>query len=329
MNNSPLSRPRRNRKTESIRRMMQETQFQASNLVLPLFVQEGENKSTPIDSLPGHFRLSIDLIVKEAQAAFELGIKALCLFPVINPSLKNSNATESTNDKGLLPQTIRAIKSAVPEITIITDVAMDPYSSDGHDGVVKNGKIINDATLPILAQMALTQAKAGADIVAPSDMMDGRVAAIRKILDESNFQEVSILSYAAKYASSLYGPFRDALDSSPKDGDKKTYQMDPSNIREAKREIELDIAEGADILMVKPALHYLDVISTIKSNYPLPIAAYHVSGEYAMIKAASEKGWINGEDVLYETLVSIKRAGADIIFTYGALEIAERLKSLK
>jgi len=311
-------RPRRNRKSAAIRELVKETRLHPANLVWPLFVQEGSQKRSPISSLPGCARLSADLIIEEVREAHKLGIQAIALFPVIEDSLKDSQASESKNENGLLPQTIKALKDSVPEIAVITDVAMDPYSSDGHDGIVEHGKILNDTTLEILADMALVQANAGADMVAPSDMMDGRVGFIRKALDESGFQDVGILSYAAKYASALYGPFRDALDSAPKSGAKKTYQMDPANIRDAIRAVALDIQEGADIVMIKPALPYLDVIRSVKDKVNVPVAAYHVSGEYAMAKAAGEKGWLVAEDVLSEMLLCIKRAGADIIFTYAA-----------
>lgn len=311
-------RPRRNRVNSEIRALVRETTLSPSDFILPIFLCEGSGQNQPIKSLKGVSRLSVDLAIKKIQESCKLGIKAFALFPAISADKKDPIASESCNQNGLLLQGIAKIKSQVPEAFLVTDVAMDPYSSDGHDGLVKDGKILNDETLPILAAMAVAQAKAGADMVAPSDMMDGRVGFIREALDEAGFKEVGILSYTAKYASSFYGPFRDALDSAPKHGDKKTYQMDPANRREALREATLDVSEGADILMVKPALAYLDIISDLKQNSNLPIAAYQVSGEYAMIMAAAEQGFINEHAAFVETLTSIKRAGADIILSYYA-----------
>jgi porphobilinogen synthase len=318
-------RPRRNRRTASLRALLRETELTPAHFILPLFVQEGRRQRTPIRSMPGIDRLSRDLIVKEAKRALGLGIGSVALFPVIADNLKDAFASASTLDDGLLQLTIRDLKNAVPEITVITDVAMDPYSSDGHDGLVQGGKILNDASLPILAAMALAQARAGADIVAPSDMMDGRVGYLRRSLDAQGFSETGILAYTAKYASSFYGPFREALDSAPKHGDKKTYQMDPANRREALVEAELDVREGADLVMVKPALAYLDVIAAVKAAVNVPVAAYHVSGEYAMVKAAGQLGWLDADAAMLESLLSIRRAGADAILTYAALETAERL----
>jgi len=275
--------------------------------------------------MPGVFRLSPDLLLEQAQSAFTLGIPAVALFPALPESSKDRFATESTNSDGLLQRTVRELKSRIPELTVITDVAMDPYSSDGHDGVFEDGQILNDPTLEILAAMAVSQAEAGADIVAPSDMMDGRVRIIRDGLDQSDFESVGILAYSAKYASAFYGPFRDALDSAPKSGDKKTYQMDPANAREAVREVLLDVEEGADIVMVKPALPYLDVISAVRSAVQVPVAAYSVSGEYAMAKAAAQLGWLDEDAVVAEMLTAIKRAGADMILTYFAEDIAKSL----
>jgi porphobilinogen synthase len=293
-----------------------------------MFVCEGNQKSEAIVSMPGIFRLSTDLIVKECVALFELGVPGVALFPAISDSKKDKKATESLNDDGLLQTTVRAIKAAVPGITVITDVAMDPYSSDGHDGFVNDqGEIVNDVTLDILANMAISQARAGADMVAPSDMMDGRVGVIREALDDHGFTNVGILSYSAKYASSYYGPFRDALSSAPKSGDKKTYQMDPANVREAIYEVELDIAEGADMVMVKPGLPYLDVLRAVSEISNVPVAVYNVSGEYAMLRAAAEKGWLDYQKAVLEALLSFKRAGADMILTYHAKEAAEWLKS--
>ncbi len=320
-----IQRPRRNRRTESLRRLLSETRLSPSDLVLPMFLQEGKANKTAINSMPGVFRLSQDLLIAEAKAAFDLGVPAIALFPVVPENLKDPRATESKNKSGLLHQAIKSLKDTCPELVVITDVAMDPYSSDGHDGFVENGKINNDVTLDILAAQALSQAEVGADIIAPSDMMDGRVGFIRRALDESGYIDTGILSYAAKYASSFYGPFREALDSAPKSGDKKTYQMNPANSLEALREALLDIEEGADILMVKPALAYLDIITKIKEKVHVPVAAYQVSGEYAMILAASERGWLNADLVMMESLMAIKRAGSDLIFTYAAKKIAESL----
>lgn len=320
-----LPRPRRNRKSAALRGMFRETHLDTSQLVLPAFVHE-HAEPHPIQSMPGHSRLSIDGVVALAREAASLGVHGLALFPKVADEKKNSFGTEGENENGLLQKTVRALKDRVPEVVLFTDVALDPYSSDGHDGVVVDGRIDNELTVPILARMAVAQAKAGADFVAPSDMMDGRVEAIRRALDDAGYYDVGICSYAVKYASAFYGPFRDALDSAPKSGDKKTYQMDPANVREALREIALDEAEGADILMVKPGLPYADVIHYVRANSTLPIAAYHVSGEYAMLKAASERGWIDFDRCLMESLMCLRRAGADLIFTYGALEAARLLR---
>lgn len=315
-------RPRRNRRTPMIRDLVRETVVTPADFILPLFVTGGKKTKVAIGSMPGQFRLSVDHVIETCKEAVDLGIPAVALFPHIPEEKKDKHAQESKNPKGLLPETVQAIKDKVPGLLVITDVAMDPYSSDGHDGFVKNGEILNDETLPILAEMAITQARAGADVVAPSDMMDGRVAYLRRALDEAGFHGVGILSYAVKYASSFYGPFREALDSAPKAGDKKTYQMDPANRREAIREALLDCAEGADMVMVKPALAYLDVIAAVRAKVHVPVAAYQVSGEYAMIKAAEKMGWIDGARARDEALLSIKRAGADMILTYFALEAA-------
>jgi porphobilinogen synthase len=320
-----LIRPRRNRRTAGLRALVHETELTPARLVLPLFVQEGENQVTPIGSMPGQARLSIDCLVEQAKEAFALGVPAVALFPALTEAQKDPRGSESENASGLLPRTVRALKQALPELVVITDVALDPYSSDGHDGVVIDGRIDNEQTLPILAAMAVTQARAGADVMAPSDMMDGRVGAIRRALDEAGFYEVAICSYCCKYASAFYGPFREALDSAPRSGDKKTYQLDPANLRECAREIALDEAEGADWLMVKPALPYADVIRFMRETTSLPVAAYHVSGEYAMLKAAAEKGYIDYASCLLESLLCIRRAGADIIFTYAALDAARLL----
>ncbi len=324
-NQQILSRPRRNRKTDSIREMIRETWLHPSDLILPLFVVEGQNLKIEIESMPDCYRLSPDLIVEEAKSAQQLGIPAVALFPALSDLQKDHLATESTNPNGLLQRTVRLLKSSVPAITVVTDVAMDPYSIDGHDGLVENGRILNDPTLEILAKMALSQAEAGSDIIAPSDMMDGRVGYIRKELDKRDFSDVSILSYSAKYASAFYGPFRDALDSAPKEGDKKTYQMDPANRFEALREVFADVNEGADLVMVKPALAYLDIISDVKASVNLPVVAYSVSGEYAMIKSAAQMGWLDETATMMETLIAIKRSGADLILTYFAKSVAELL----
>lgn len=322
----PVHRPRRLRRTPSLRRLVKETQLQVEDLIYPLFVMEGEGQQQPIPSMPGCFRYTLDLLQQEVKTAHELGIGAIALFPLIPDGQKDNAGTESYNPDGLIPRTVRAIKQLVPGMLVITDVALDPYSSEGHDGIVRDGEILNDETVAVLVKQALAQAEAGTDFVAPSDMMDGRVGAIRQALDGAGWINVGILAYSAKYASAYYGPFRDALDSAPKFGDKQTYQMNPGNAREAIKEVELDIAEGADILMVKPALAYLDIIYRIKQKTQLPVAAYNVSGEYALIKAAAQQGWIDETQVILETLTSIKRAGADIILTYFAKQVAQILK---
>jgi porphobilinogen synthase len=319
-------RPRRNRKNAAIRSLVQENSVTLNDLIFPLFLIEGKNQKTEVNSMPGIFRYSSDLLLKEIESCLNLGLTTFDIFPALNEQLKDKQATEALNEKGLYLSTIKEIKSEFPEAVIMTDVAMDPYSSDGHDGLVINGQIVNDETLEILAKMAVAQAEAGADIIGPSDMMDGRVGVIREALDANNFTDVSIMSYTAKYASAFYVPFRDALDSAPKFGDKKTYQMDPANSKEALKEAELDYMEGADFLMVKPALSYLDIIKSLNDNFTLPIAAYNVSGEYAMIKAAAQKGWLDGDKARDEVLLSIKRAGASIILSYFAKEFAESRK---
>ncbi len=308
-----------------MRGLMRESQLSPGNLVLPMFVQP-QPGATPIKSMPGQARLGIAELVATAQQAYELGVAGVALFPALDESLKDPRGKESTNPDGLLQQSVRALKKALPGLVVITDVALDPYSSDGHDGVVIDGRIDNDVTVPILAAMAVAQAKAGADMVAPSDMMDGRVGAIREALDEAGFTDTGICSYCVKYASAFYGPFRDALDSAPKSGDKKTYQMDPGNVREALREIALDEAEGADWLMVKPGLPYLDVMRFVREHSTLPIAAYHVSGEYAMLHAAAQNGWLDYDKCLLESLLCLRRAGADVIFTYGAIDAAKLIR---
>jgi porphobilinogen synthase len=315
-------RPRRNRRSEAIRAMVQETRIVPEQLILPFFLLEGKNRKEEITSMPGIFRLSIDLALIEANACAKLGLKNFILFPVIEERHKDKYATYSYHPDCFYLDAIREFKASLPDCTVITDVAMDPYSSDGHDGIYEDGRILNDKTLGVFSKMSLAQAAAGADVIGPSDMMDGRVGYIRSELDQHGHARVSIMSYTAKYASCFYGPFRDALDSAPKHGNKLTYQMHPANRREAKREAELDTLEGADFLMVKPALAYLDVISDLKASSNLPIVAYNVSGEYAMIKAAAEKGWLDEQAAMIEVLTAIRRAGADIIITYFAKDFA-------
>ncbi|PLZ97324.1 delta-aminolevulinic acid dehydratase [Fischerella thermalis CCMEE 5268] len=318
-----ILRPRRLRRTATLRRMVRETTLTVDDLIYPMFVMEGEEQKVEIASMPGCYRYTLDLLLKEIAQVYQLGIGAIALFPVIPEAKKDDTASESYNPDGLVQLTVKAIKQAVPEILVITDVALDPFTTHGHDGIVdEKGVILNDPTVEVLVKMALSQAAAGADMVAPSDMMDGRVGAIRQALDAEGYVDVRILAYSAKYASAYYGPFRDALDSAPRFGDKKTYQMDAANAREAIKEVALDIAEGADIVMVKPALAYLDIISQVKKYTHLPVAAYNVSGEYAMIKAAAQNGWIDEKRVILETLTSMKRAGADLILTYFAKEVA-------
>lgn len=323
-----MNRPRRNRRNEVIRSMVRESHLLPAHLIAPLFVVEGSALRVEIKSMPGQFRLSIDELVKEVKELYTLGIHTVALFPAIDDKMKTSDAREAYNPEGLNARAIRAVKTALPDMMVMGDIALDPYSSDGHDGLVdpKTGEILNDESLEVLAKQALCEARAGVDIIGPSDMMDGRVGYLRAALDEEGFQNVLIMSYCAKYASGFYGPFREALDSAPKKGDKKTYQMDPSNAKEALREAMLDEQEGADILMVKPGLPYLDVIYRLKENFTLPIAAYNVSGEYAMVKAAAANGWIDNDKVILETLVSFRRAGADIILTYFAKEAALLLR---
>lgn len=322
-----LIRPRRNRASSGIRAMIQENQVTVKDLIAPLFFVEGKNQKIPVKSMPGIDRLSLDLLVEKVMFLHSLGVPCVCLFPAIEEKLKTPNAREALNVDNLNLRAISMIKEACPDMMIMTDVALDPYSSDGHDGLVdpKTGKILNDETLEILAKMSLLQAKAGADIIGPSDMMDGRVRAIRTLLDSEGFINTAIMSYTAKYASAFYGPFRDALDSAPKAGDKKTYQMNPSNVKEALRELRLDEEEGADIVMVKPGLPYLDVIKTLKDNTHLPVAAYNVSGEYAMVKAAALNGWLDEKQTMVEMLTSFKRAGADMVLTYFAEDMAKLL----
>ena len=303
--------------------MVRETTLSVDNLIYPMFIVDGKGIKEEISSMPGNFRWSLDTLLPEIEECRKLGLNSFVLFPAIEEALKDSTATYSYDDANFYLKAIREIKKQFPEACLMSDVAMDPYSSDGHDGFVENGKILNDETLPILAKMAIAQAEAGIDIIGPSDMMDGRIAYIREALDEAGFDETSIMSYSAKYASAYYGPFRDALDSAPKSGDKKTYQMDPANKYEAIIEAELDVAEGADFLMVKPALCYLDIIHILKERFDVPISAYNVSGECAMLHAAAQNGWLDYDTSMQEMLLSIKRAGADIILTYFAKDYAK------
>jgi porphobilinogen synthase len=315
-------RPRRNRQSAAIRGLVRETRLSPRQFILPLFITEG-SADEPIASMPGCQRWSLTGLVQEAQSAWAAGIRAIVLFPRIADGLKTRQAEEAWNETGLVPRAIKALKAALPELAVITDVALDPYNSDGHDGLVADdGRILNDETVVALCRQALCHARAGATMVSPSDMMDGRVAALRAALDAEGFQDVSIMSYTAKYASACYGPFRGALDSAPKAGDKKTYQMDPANAREAVREAHLDEAEGADILMVKPAGFYLDILHRIRNETSLPLAAYQVSGEYLMIKSACAAGWLDERKIVLESLTAIHRAGADLILTYFAKQAA-------
>ncbi len=314
-------RPRRLRKSASIRAMVQESRLGSENLVWPVFIKEGTKAKEPISALPGCFRFSVDELEKAISRVLKLGLKAVALFPVVDEKQKDSFAKEALNPKGVVPKAIQMLKKSFPALTVITDIALDPYSSDGHDGIVRNGEIVNDESVDVLCEQALVHARAGCDFVSPSDMMDGRIGKIREALDENGFHNTGIISYCAKYASSFYGPFREALESAPRFGDKKTYQMNPHNRKEALREAKLDIAEGADVLLVKPALAYLDVILALKRFSDLPIAAYNVSGEYSMIKAAVEKKWMDERSAVMEVLSSIKRAGADIIFSYHTPDV--------
>ena len=318
-----LIRPRRNRASQTIRDMVQETLIPESSLIYPLFVLPSENRRESIASMPGIERLSIDLMLKEIERCLQLGLKSFIFFPAVPDQWKDKTATYSYQPDNFYLKALQQAKQHFPEICVITDVAMDPYSSDGHDGLVEDGHILNDESLPILGKMAVAQAEVGADIIGPSDMMDGRVAYIRKALDTAGFSQTAIMSYTAKYASAFYGPFREALDSSPKFGDKKTYQMNPANRKEALIEARLDQKEGADYLMVKPALAYLDVIRSLKDAMELPIVAYNVSGEYAMLKAAAQKGWLEEEKVVAEVLLRIRRAGADLVITYFAKQFLQ------
>ena len=320
----PDYRPRRMRHNEAFRRMIRETRLSADNLILPLFVIDGKGVKNPIPSMPGHYQLSIDNLVALSKKAYGLGIPAIMLFGL--PDTKDPLATGAYAKNGIVQKAIKALKKKLPDLVVITDVCLCQYTDHGHCGVVDGHSIDNDATLDLLARTALSHAEAGADMVAPSDMMDGRVAEIRNALDENNFSNIPIMSYAVKYCSAFYGPFRAAADSAPQFGDRRTYQMDPANVLEAIREATMDVEEGADIIMVKPALSYLDVICRIREEIDLPVAAYNVSGEYAMVKAADKMGWIDGKKVMLETLISIRRAGADMILTYFAIEAAKELE---
>jgi porphobilinogen synthase len=319
----PDARPRRLRQSDALRRMVRETTLSVDDLILPLFAIDGKGVKNPIDSMPGHFQLSIDNLVKTSKQAYDLGIPAVILFGI--PDKKDPLATTAYDKSGIVQRAVRALKDKVPDLMVITDVCLCQYTDHGHCGIVDGHMVDNDATLDLLAKTALSHAKSGADMVAPSDMMDGRVAEIRNTLDDNDYTQVPIMSYAAKYCSAFYGPFRDAADSAPKFGDRRTYQMDPANTLEAVKEATMDVEEGADIIMVKPALPYLDIICRIREEIDLPIAAYNVSGEYAMIKAADKMGWLDGQRVMMETLIAIKRAGADLILTYFAVEAAEAL----
>ena len=323
-----LRRPRRNRVTPSVRAMMQENKVTLDDLIYPLFLVDGKDVKEEVSSLPGNFRHSADQILFTIEASLSVGLHSFMMFPAVDEALKNPTGTYSYDPDNFYLKAAQRIKSEFPDITLISDVALDPYSSDGHDGIVKNGQILNDETLPVLASMAVAQAQAGFDIIGPSDMMDGRIKSIRDALDMEGWINTGIMSYTAKYASAFYGPFRDALDSAPKAGDKKTYQMNPANQREALIEAQLDTEEGADFLMVKPAIHYLDVIKLLRDHSNLPIAAYHVSGECAMLIAAAQKGWLDYEKAMPEALLAIKRAGADVIITYFALDFARQISMI-
>lgn len=321
----PLKRNRRLRTNEAIRSIVRENLITPNDFLVPLFVVEGQGVKEEISSMPNYFRLSLDLLEKEVKDLWNMGLKSVLLFVKVPDNLKDNKGSEALNPRGLMQRAVQCVKSACPEMIVMTDVALDPYSSYGHDGIVEDGLIINDETVEVLSEMSLSHAEAGADFVAPSDMMDGRILSIREALEDEGYSNVGIMSYSAKYASAFYGPFRDALDSAPGFGDKKTYQMDPANRFEALRETEMDIDEGADIVMVKPGMPYLDILREIKNEYDVPVAVYQVSGEYAMIKAASEKGWLNHDQVMMESIMSFKRAGADIIASYFAKDVVKLL----
>ncbi|MEE3036997.1 MAG: porphobilinogen synthase [Bacteroidota bacterium] len=320
-------RNRRLRKNSAIRELVQENRLHPSDLVAPLFVMNGQNKKEEISSMPGYYRYSIDLLVEEAKEHFRLGIKAVLLFVKVEQYLKDNTGKEAINPNGLMQRAIKLLKTELPELYVMSDIALDPYSEFGHDGIVNNHEILNDQTVKVLAEMALSHANAGVDMVAPSDMMDGRIGAIRNRLEEENFKNIGILAYSVKYASAYYGPFRDALDSAPGFGDKKTYQMNPSNASQGLSEVRRDIQEGADIIMIKPGQPYLDMVRLIKDNFNIPICAYQVSGEYAMIKAACMNGWLNYNAIMLESLISFKRAGANLIVSYFAKDAAKLLKN--
>ncbi len=321
----PYFRGRRLRTGEKLRGMVAEHSLTVQGFIAPLFVMEGKGEKAEIQSMPGYFRFTADLLLKEVEEVSKLGIPSVLLFAKVPDNKKDNEGTEALNPDGLMQQTVRAIKKEFPDLVVMTDVALDPYSSYGHDGIVKDGQIVNDESAELLARMAVSHAEAGADFVAPSDMMDGRIMIMREFLEDASFHNTGIMAYSAKYASSYYGPFRDALDSAPGFGDKKTYQMDPANIREAVKEAVSDESEGADIVMVKPGLPYLDVVRAVKEAVNIPVSVYNVSGEYAMIKAAAEKGWLNEEHAMMEALIAFKRAGADIIATYFAKDAARLL----
>jgi len=321
----PIQRNRRLRKSAALRALIQEHHLTPSDFIVPLFVIEGSQKKEAIASMPGYYRRSTDLLAKKVKSLWNMGLKSVLLFVKVPDDLKDNKGTEALNPEGLMQRSIRIIKNAVPEMVVMTDVALDPYSSFGHDGIVEDGKIVNDPTVEILSEMALSHAQAGADVVAPSDMMDGRILAIRKCLEEQQFHDTVIMSYSAKYASSFYGPFRDVLDSAPGFGDKKTYQMDFTNRREAITETQRDIEEGADIVMVKPGIAYLDILRDLRESITTPIAVYQVSGEYSMLKAAAEKGWLDHDAAMMEQLLSFKRAGANLIASYFAEEAVKLL----
>ena len=325
LTNNLVKRPRRLRTSSAIRTLVAENSISVNDLITPLFILEGEGQKEEIHSMPGYYKKSLDLTVEDIKELYAMGLKSVLLFVKVDDSLKDNAGKEAVNPEGLMQKAVRAIKKTVPEMLVMTDVALDPYSSWGHDGIVEDGKVVNDPSVEVLAEMALSHASAGADFVAPSDMMDGRVNSIRKRLDEEGFEDTGIMSYSAKYASSFYGPFRDALDSAPGFGDKKTYQMNPANSIEGVKEALLDIEEGADMVMVKPGLPYLDMVYRVKQVSEVPVSVYHVSGEYAMIKAAAAKGWIDEDTAIMESLLSFKRAGADLIVTYFSRDIVRLL----
>ena len=325
----PYIRGRRLRASNAMRDMVAEHNLKPADFIAPVFVMEGENEKVEIPSMPDYYRYTLDLLMEEIKELKEVGIRSVLVFAKVPDELKDNKGTEALNPDGLMQRAVRAIKEEYPDMLVMTDIAMDPYSSYGHDGIVEDGEILNDESVEVLAQMAVSHAEAGADMVAPSDMMDGRIGAMREALDEDGFEHTGIMAYSAKYASSYYGPFRDALDSAPGFGDKKTYQMDPANVKEAIKEAQLDEQEGADIVMVKPGLPYMDVIRAVKENVQVPVSVYNVSGEYAMLKAAAEKGWLDEEEAMMEALVGFKRAGADLIATYFAKAASQLLNKQK